>query len=64
MGIDDKIKNEAEEAKGRVKEWVGDATDNERLGGEGQVDQAKANVKQAGEHVRDTAEDVKDALDR
>jgi uncharacterized protein YjbJ (UPF0337 family) len=62
MGLDDKIKHEAEEGVGKAKEAVGDATDNERLEAEGQAEQAEANVKQAGDHVRDTAEDVKDAL--
>ena len=53
MGADDKIRNTAEEAKGKVKEGVGDATDNEDLQAEGQVDQTKANMKQAGEDVKD-----------
>ncbi|MCC6495581.1 MAG: CsbD family protein [Propionibacteriaceae bacterium] len=53
MGIDDKIKNAAQEAKGKIKEGVGDMTDNERLEAEGKADQAAANVKQAGEDVKD-----------
>lgn len=53
MGLDDKIKNAAQEATGKVKEGVGDATDNERLQAEGQADQTKANLKQAGENVKD-----------
>tara|TARA_R100000365_G_scaffold1150_1_gene4108 strand:- start:1488 stop:1652 length:165 start_codon:yes stop_codon:yes gene_type:complete len=51
--MDDKIKNAAEEAKGKVKETVGDATDNESLEAEGKADQAKADVKQAGEKTKD-----------
>ncbi|MGN6221017.1 MAG: CsbD family protein, partial [Microbacterium sp.] len=31
MGLDDDIKHNAEDMKGKVKEKVGDATDNERL---------------------------------
>ncbi|GAA1751097.1 CsbD family protein [Luedemannella helvata] len=62
MGLDDKIRNQAEEAKGKTKEFVGDKTDNERLQAEGQADQASAGAKQAGEHVKDAAKDVKDAL--
>ena len=54
MGLDDKISNAAEDAKGKVKEGVGKATDNERLEAEGHVDQAKADVKNAGEDVKDT----------
>jgi uncharacterized protein YjbJ (UPF0337 family) len=49
----DKIRNAAEEAVGKGKEAVGDATDNERLEAEGKGDQAKANLKQAGEKVKD-----------
>lgn len=53
MGLDDKIGNKAEELAGAAKEKVGDATDNDRLQAEGQNDQTKANLKQAGEHVKD-----------
>jgi uncharacterized protein YjbJ (UPF0337 family) len=62
MGFDDKISNTAEEAKGKVKEEFGDATDNESLEAEGKADQSEANVKQAGEKVKDAAGDVKDAF--
>jgi uncharacterized protein YjbJ (UPF0337 family) len=64
MSYEDKVKNQAEEAKGKVKERVGDMTDNERLEAEGMADRAKANAKQAGEHVKDAADDVGDALHR
>jgi uncharacterized protein YjbJ (UPF0337 family) len=53
MGLDDKVQNAAQEAGGKVKEKVGDATDNERLQAEGQADQTGANLKQAGENVKD-----------
>lgn len=53
MGIGDKISNAAEEGVAKVKEGVGGATNNERLQAQGQNDQAKANVKQAGEDVKD-----------
>ena len=53
MGLDDKISNAAEEGKGKVKEAAGKATDDERLEREGKVDQASANLKQAGEDVKD-----------
>ena len=62
MGLDDKLQNKAEEAAGKVKEEVGDATGNERLEAEGQADPSEANVKQAGEKVKDAAGDVKDAF--
>lgn len=53
MGLDDKIKNAAEDIAGKAKEAFGKGTDNERLEAEGQADQSKANVKQAGENVKD-----------
>ena len=53
MGTGDDIKHGAEEMKGKVKEGVGDMTDNESLEAEGKVDQAKANLKQAGDDVKD-----------
>ena len=54
MGLTDKIKNEAENAKGKAKEAVGDATDNERLEAEGKGDQTSADLKQTGEKIKDT----------
>ncbi|PFG43592.1 CsbD-like protein [Isoptericola jiangsuensis] len=53
MSIGDKAKHKAEEAVGKVKETTGKATDNERLEAEGQADQSAANIKQAGDDVRD-----------
>jgi uncharacterized protein YjbJ (UPF0337 family) len=49
----DKMKNKAEELGGKGKEAVGDATDNRDLQAEGQADQTKGNLKQAGEKVKD-----------
>jgi uncharacterized protein YjbJ (UPF0337 family) len=57
MGLMDKANNEAEIAKGKVKEGVGDATDNERMEAEGQGDQAAGNTKQAGEKIKDVFRD-------
>ena len=53
MGVDDKIKNAAEDLKGKAKETAGKVTGNERLEAEGDLDQAKAGVKKAGEDVKD-----------
>ncbi|MFS0868180.1 CsbD family protein [Microbacterium sp. 179-B 1A2 NHS] len=53
MGLDDKIKNAAEDVTGQAKEGAGKATDNERLENEGKGDQMGANLKQAGENVKD-----------
>jgi len=53
MAFDDKVDNKAEEVGGKVKEGVGKATDDEQLEAEGKGDQAKSNLKQAGEKVKD-----------
>jgi uncharacterized protein YjbJ (UPF0337 family) len=53
MGTNDKIDNAAEEAKGHVKEGVGKLTDDKSLEAEGKTDQAAANLKQAGEKIKD-----------
>ena len=54
MGMDDKIKNAAQDMTGTGKEAVGKATDNERLEAEGHKDQAAAKAKKVGEDVKDT----------
>jgi uncharacterized protein YjbJ (UPF0337 family) len=53
MGTDDKIDNKAEELGGKVKEGVGRATGDEELQAQGEGDQTKSNLKQAGEKVKD-----------
>ena len=58
VSFEDKAGNEAEQLKGKAKEWVGDKTDNERLEAEGVEDQASGRVKQAGEHLKDAVHDV------
>jgi len=58
----DDIRNKAEELKGAAKETVGDWTDDESLESEGKADQAKANVKQAGEKAEDAVRDVRDGV--
>ena len=47
MAMGDRIKHAGEEATGKV-------TGNDRLRAEGQADQAEADVKQAGDKVKDT----------
>jgi uncharacterized protein YjbJ (UPF0337 family) len=49
----DKLKNSAESAMGSAKEKTGDATGNKDLQAEGQVDKSSADMKQAGEKVKD-----------
>lgn len=53
MGLADKAQNKGEELKGESKEAAGKATDNDELKAEGKTDQAKGNLKQAGEKVKD-----------
>ncbi len=53
MGLDDKLSNAAEDAKGKAKEAVGGATDDEELERQGKTDQAKADLKDAAENVKD-----------
>ena len=53
MGMDDKLKNSAEGAMGKAKEKLGDASDDHEMQAEGQKDQSKADLKQAGEKVKD-----------
>jgi uncharacterized protein YjbJ (UPF0337 family) len=53
MSAGDKIQNAAEDLGGKAKEAAGKVTGNERLEAEGKADQAKADVKKAGEDVKD-----------
>lgn len=53
MGIGDKIRHGAEDLTGKAKEGVGKATDNDELVAEGKADQTKADVKKAGDNVKD-----------
>lgn len=53
MGLTDKAKNTAEDLKGKSKEGVGDATNDNELKAEGKTDQSKSSLKQAGENVKD-----------
>jgi uncharacterized protein YjbJ (UPF0337 family) len=58
MGTDDKLRNQGEDLKGKAKETVGRATDDEELEAAGRTDQAKSSVKQAGEKVKDANKDA------
>ena len=53
MSAADKVNNTAETAKGKVNAGAGTATGNESLQAEGHADQAKADLKQAGEKIKD-----------
>lgn len=58
MATDDKLRNQGEDLKGKAKETIGRATDDEELEAQGRTDQAKANLKDAGEKVKDAIKDA------
>jgi uncharacterized protein YjbJ (UPF0337 family) len=58
MSTEDKAKNLAEKTGGVIKETTGKVTGNESLEAEGKLDQAKADVKQSGEKVKDSLRDA------
>jgi uncharacterized protein YjbJ (UPF0337 family) len=53
MSTEDKIKNKIEDLGGKAKEAVGKATKDRDTKNEGRADQAKSNLKDAGEKVKD-----------
>ena len=53
MGTDDKADNTAQDLQGKAKEAAGKLSDNEQMEAEGKGDQASADIKQAGEKVKD-----------
>lgn len=53
MGLMDKAKNAMEDMTGKGKEAAGKATDDQSLEAEGKTDQGKADLKNAGENVKD-----------
>jgi uncharacterized protein YjbJ (UPF0337 family) len=53
MGAKHKAKNKATAVKGKAKKKTGQAVGNDRLVAEGKADQAKGNLKQAGQKIKD-----------
>ena len=53
MSGTDKAKNKIDEAGGKAKEAVGKITGDKSTENEGKVDQAKSNLKHAGEKIKD-----------
>jgi uncharacterized protein YjbJ (UPF0337 family) len=53
MAKKDKAKNSAQITKGKLKEATGKITGDDQLEVEGEADQMKGNLKQAGEKVKD-----------
>jgi len=53
MSGTDKVKHALDDAEGKAKEALGRVTGDRKTEGEGKTDQAKADLKQAGEKVKD-----------
>jgi uncharacterized protein YjbJ (UPF0337 family) len=53
MSATDKIKNAIEDAEGKAKEALGKVTGDKSTENEGKGDQAKSDLKNAGENVKD-----------
>ncbi|MEX0429636.1 CsbD family protein [Nocardioides sp. DS6] len=53
MSNDDKLENKTEELKGAAKERLGGATGDEKKQAKGKAERSKADLKQAGEKVKD-----------
>jgi uncharacterized protein YjbJ (UPF0337 family) len=58
VATDDKLRNQGEDLKGKAKETIGRATDDEELEAAGRADQASSSLKQAGEKVKDAIKDA------
>ncbi|KHK99156.1 hypothetical protein LK09_03865 [Microbacterium mangrovi] len=63
MSAEDKAKAAKETVEGKAKEAAGRVTNNPDLVDEGRAHQAKAKGYQARGHVKDAANDVKNAFD-
>lgn len=57
-GFSNKVEGKLEKASGKVKETIGDATDNHSLEREGQKEQLKGNVKEKAGQAQQNLEDV------
>jgi len=56
------LSNKAEQAKGKVKQAVGDLTEDDELRREGKVDDASGSAKEKVGDLKDKAEGVIDAV--
>jgi uncharacterized protein YjbJ (UPF0337 family) len=59
MSIEQQAKGKLEETKGRAKQAQGDLTGDKSKKGEGVLDEAKGKTRQAGDRVREAANDLK-----
>jgi uncharacterized protein YjbJ (UPF0337 family) len=66
MGLENKVKNKANQAGGKVKETVGRLTDDPQMELDGRMQNAGAKVAEDAEKVKDSVKrgvrDIKDAL--
>ena len=53
MGARDKVSNKIDDLGGKAKEAAGKVTGDKSTENEGKVDQSKANLKDAGEKIKD-----------
>jgi len=53
MGAEDKASNKIDNVGGKAKEAMGKVTGDKSTENEGKVDQAKSNLKDAGEKIKD-----------
>ncbi|MEU1425011.1 CsbD family protein [Kitasatospora sp. NPDC005751] len=53
MGADDKLRNAGEKVEGKIKEAAGKATGDRTIEAKGRGEQAKSDLKQAVEKVKD-----------
>ena len=60
----DRTEGMFDEGKGKVKQGVGDLTDNEQMQGEGQIDELKGKGEQAWGDLKDAAGDLKDNMEQ
>jgi uncharacterized protein YjbJ (UPF0337 family) len=61
-GSGDKAEGKWQETKGKIKEGVGEATDNPDLERKGEMDQAKGTGKQAVGDVKNAGQKVKEEI--
>lgn len=60
MPVDHKVKHKSDKAAGKVKETIGEVTDNEELEAKGRLQGAKGKI---GEKVDDLKDKAKDAVE-
>ncbi|MGI8330820.1 CsbD family protein [Actinomadura scrupuli] len=64
MSFLDKLKNKAQQTKGRGKEEAGRRADDPYLEGEGKADRIEGGAKQVGERAKDAVKDVRKTFDK